>query len=110
MAFQQIVLTIALISLILWLVIIGVLLYYNRLDAQWPPEISECPDYWDVGPDGACKVNAALGNAGNGSCTSYKPPQSQTNDSRCTRQQWAKSCGIYWDGITDLGQDWCSKN
>ena len=107
MAFQRIVLTIAIVCLIFWLTIIGILLYYQQAQAEWPPEISQCPDYWDVAPDGSCKVNAALGNAGNGSCVSYTPPASNSQSARCTRQKWARGCGIYWDGITDLTADVC---
>ena len=46
--FQKVVLTIAAVILILTLVIIGILLFNQSSSAQWPPEVSSCPDYYTL--------------------------------------------------------------
>ncbi len=107
-AFQTIVLVVAIIILILILVLIGYALKTSKA-AQWPPLIGDCPDYWiDMSGNGAMCTNVQ--NLGNGHCTSSDWDNYYTMDftnasflggnGRCAKYQWAKDCGVEWDGIT----------
>jgi len=105
--FQKFILFVAIIILIIALVLIGISLTYAK-DQQWPPMTPECPDYWLVD-----------GSGNNTTCTNIKnlgtcPPQSgqkhlimnfntsafTSNNPSCSKYNWAKKCGISWDGIT----------
>ena len=44
--FQDIVIGIAVISLIAILIIFGVMLYYAKAKELYPPVTADCPDYW----------------------------------------------------------------
>ena len=44
--FQSIIINIAIISLIILFIIIGVMLYYAKSKEIYPPVIADCPDYW----------------------------------------------------------------
>ena len=39
---------IASIILIILLITIGIIMYYSAKNADFPPSIAECPDYWNV--------------------------------------------------------------
>jgi hypothetical protein len=103
-AFNKTVLTIAIILLVISLIFIGMSLYATQSDALWPPDPSECPDYWNITEDG-CEPNSSLGkhnNSGTGACSSRKPLKSRGEAARRKACNWAKSCGVYWDGISKL--------
>ena len=50
MTFQKTVLYIAVILLILSLSIIGFMLYKSKNSVKYPPELSVCPDFWEIKP------------------------------------------------------------
>ncbi len=99
MAFQKIVLIIALVLLILALVVIGVLIKSAQTTAKFPPETSKCPDFFKVDlQNGKIHCNNPLGL---GSCASgLTPVVGDTLDSRVQNCKLARGCGITWDGIT----------
>lgn len=106
MAFQGFVANIALLILIIALVVIGVLLY--RAKDKFLSEdivIGECPDYWTMEEDAQGKnycVNVK--NLGKSTCQSKMDfgvaPWTGT-DGSCKKYNWAKSCDLTWDGITN---------
>jgi hypothetical protein len=102
MSFQKIVLTVAVVLLILSLVVIGVLLYNKNSNIKFPPESSDCPDYFKATRKGVCKnVNhLAVSNpncsTGDFSGSGYEGKHGDKR--KCT---WAKECGLSWDGITN---------
>ena len=58
MIFQKLILTIAIISLIVILVVIGIALSKANAKTIWPPIVSECPDYWiDMSGNGEACLN-----------------------------------------------------
>ena len=109
MSFQKSVLMIAIIFLILFLVLIGVGLSNSTSDAEWPPIVGNCPDYWvDLSGNGSeCFNSHHLG-----TCSQYIPTaddkktmnfnQAPFNgtDGACAKFKWANKCGLTWDGIT----------
>ncbi len=101
MNFQRIVLYVATVLLILTLTFLGYLMYQAKSNVQFPPEISECPDYWKVTGLMQCHN---IQNLGNGTCEATKDfsgPEWQGETGMKNKKEWANSCGIVWDGITN---------
>lgn len=110
--FTRIVILVAAVILIMCLTFVGILLWYSRDVTVWPPETSECPDYWDAVGKNICQVNKAVGNAGNGANKAcqhmdFSGSQYKGKGGRKARCQWAKDCGVYWDGISDVQPPIC---
>lgn len=110
-SFNKIVIVSAGLILIISLVVIGVFVAKSISEDQFPPIISDCPDYWDVNYNAnnqvICKNNSSI-NIGSGkdSCIDYpvekfKENGSGADDVLCTKYKWSKSCGIIWDGVTN---------
>jgi hypothetical protein len=101
MNFQRIVLYVASVLLILTLAFIGYLLYQAKSNTAYPPEISECPDYWKVTGLLQCEN---VQNLGNGTCEKMKDFSSvewQGQSGMKKKKEWANMCGVVWDGITN---------
>ena len=62
---------------------------------------AQCPDYWKtVGPNQCENVQ----NLGNGTCNKvqdFSGPEWQGLGGYKKKSEWAKDCGIVWDGISD---------
>ena len=100
--FRQIVSIVALIVLIIVLIIIGFSLR-NTKDPNWPPNVSACPDYWEIDGSGKCVNAKALGkcNATSGDNTKdFTTDDYAGSIGPCKKYTWAKVCGLAWDGIT----------
>lgn len=94
---------------------------------RYPPWIGECPDYWIrvVSPDGTVSCQRDPNNAnGLGKCNvtagNYVSTQSMPSSdlvyggtsqantvnfkgvSLAKRCNWAKSCGVFWEGVSDV--------
>lgn len=99
--FQNIVLTIAIIILIITLCFIGISLYRQKTKATYPPVIPNCPDYWEM--KGKLCINSMnLGN-NNASCRGKKDfttAQWSGQPGMCGKYKWANACGLTWDGIS----------
>ena len=106
--FQKIVLFSAIIILIIALVFIGISLSYAKDGQKWPPVVPSCPDYWKFegeGDDTRC-VNvkdlgtcSATGENKHLSVNFNEAPYIGSKGT-CEKYNWAKRCGISWDGIT----------
>ena len=117
-AFQKFILFGAIILLIITLVFIGISLSKTNVDQQWPPIIPECPDYWTI--DGSGNNTLCINTKNLGTC----PPTSGQKfltmnfntapfigaNSKCAKYNWAKKCGISWDGITYGVSNPCQSN
>jgi hypothetical protein len=102
--FQQIVIMIAIVLLIICLIFIGVSLYRNKSSVQYPPVVANCPDYWlDESTDTTSKcVNAK--NLGNSTCQKmYDFSSSAWSGDRglCAKKKLAQECDLTWDGVTN---------
>jgi len=101
MSIQKIIIYLALVLLILMLTFIGYMMYKSKSSAKYPPEISECPDYWKV--VGIEKCDNIM-NLGKGSCHGvhdFSGPTWQGKTGMKNKYEWAKNCGVQWDGITN---------
>ena len=92
--FNKIVLFSAIVILIIVLIIITISLNYALFNANYPPVISDCPDFWDVSLNNDNQIvcnNIVRHNRG--TCND--------DDVICAKYRWAKKCNISWDGITN---------
>ena len=99
--FQKIVLFSALGVLVVCLIFIGLALSKTK-NENWPPMISQCPDYWDASADAKgntiCTNTRNLGLAStNADCKQKKAADLDTD---CAKYTYASNCGVMWDGIT----------
>ncbi len=117
MEFNKTVLIIATVLLIITLTILAIMLYNSHGGLQFPPEIGHCPDFWTLnkkdGNKSMCRNVQHLGKCGGGTadcceengknvCCPMDPTQwgkgKHANKKKC---EWAKDCGLTWDGITN---------
>lgn len=105
MSFQQIILYISTILLILVLVMFGFALSNKKHDEKYPPVQSECPDYWEVkrGGDGVpmCENVKKLGHPNCQTEMDFSKPNFKGPHGDCNKQKWARACGLTWDGVTN---------
>jgi hypothetical protein len=106
MSFQQTVLIIAVLVLVVLLIAVATMLHWNAKE-QWPPVVGDCPDYWmDLsGNGGECVNTHSLG-------TCNLPTKGDKNPANfaqspyvgiggtCAKYKWASQCDVTWDGIT----------
>jgi hypothetical protein len=101
--FQTSVMSIAIVLLIIWLIFIGVSLYRNKYNKEFPPILANCPDYWvdeSQNNNGSKCVNKK--NLGNSQCAKtmdFSSSMWNGTGGVCAKSKWAKSCGLTWDGI-----------
>ena len=99
MTFQKTTIIIASVILILMLILVAFMMHRAKENAAWPPMISECPDYFEVVSPGVCNNVKGLG-----SCKgtiNFSSSKYQGNAGLGEKKQWAKQCGVTWDGITN---------
>ena len=119
--FQRTILIVAIVILLIAFTVIGLILAYSTNKSKWPPVIADCPDYWlaadptnnlvtqhipNPNPKGSYCVNVKnLGTcpAANGQphlTMNFNSSVFTGSNGTCAKYNWAKSCGVSWDGIT----------
>ena len=108
--FNKTVLMIASILLILGLIIIGIIIIRSLEEEAFPPIVSDCPDYWNVGYNSSSEIICSNNQINSGysrpQCRNYPTSAFSVNgtsdaDKMCEKYKWAKDCNIHWDGITN---------
>lgn len=114
--FQKIVAIIAIIIFIVLMIFIASVLYNNKYGVDFPPTVSECPDYWldmektvtggDSFGEDSNTIQSCINvkNLGNSSCSKnmdFTEDFWQGTSGNCNKYKWAKACNITWDGITN---------
>jgi len=103
--FQNLVIIIAFVILILSLSLIGMALRRQKYHSDYPPVIANCPDYWidGSGNNGSgCKNNGmSIGNSTCSSSMDFSKPQWAGERGMCAKYKWATQCNLSWDGITN---------
>ena len=103
MNFQQVVLTVAICLLIVILILTSLIAYRAKETDQFPPVIAQCPDYWKVEDNNTCTNVHNLGR-GDGGCSNsmdFTTEEYAGADGLRKKCEWAKSCDLTWDGITN---------
>lgn len=98
LTFQKIISYIAAIILAGTLTIIGFMIYRSKQSIKYPPEISECPDYWEtIGPN-KCKNNLKVGTCDVDEMD-FNDPKYSGPQGKVEKCKWANGCGVVWDGL-----------
>ena len=98
MSFQKTVLIIGAIVLSVMLFFIGLAMQGLKKAQQYPPEVSACPDYWSKNSSDICSPNSGLDFN-----TSLVDGCNEYDETTGTDKKiWAESCGVKWDGITNI--------
>jgi hypothetical protein len=109
MSFDTIVVTIAIITLIVLLSFIGYGMYKNETTAKFPPVSNDCPDYWTskgTGENQKCVNTKHLGkclNTKDNDTINFNTAFYQGKQGFCRKADWARRCGVTWNGITNAG-------
>jgi len=111
MNFYKTVCIVALVILVVSLAFIGTALASSSKNVEFPPNISKCPDnyeivYDDYGEFESCRNNTLLDS--DEDCkikqfadASYSMPGIGPTSGACTKKKWAKKCNVDWDGLTN---------
>lgn len=99
MTFQKYAAIIAIVFLVLMLGLIAFMLYKSKTELAYPPNIAECPDYWEVSGNGVCNNVKKLGSCAGSADFSSPDWLGQTGLKK--KYCWAKGCGVTWDGVTN---------
>jgi hypothetical protein len=106
--FQQIVITVAILFLIIFLIYIAYMMHLNKVRLAYPPVTGSCPDYWidqSTGiEDSSNCINAK--NLGKSSASCPKNMNFNTalfsgSTGLCAKSVWSKNCDLTWDGVTN---------
>ena len=100
--FQKIVIIIAIILLILALAFIATAITNDKKNTQFPPVISECPDYWKHNVEkNVCENEHNLGKELNGSKIKELNLNVLNKLTLCDKLRASNNYNISWDGITN---------
>tara|TARA_B100000035_G_C20658800_1_gene404364 strand:- start:165 stop:536 length:372 start_codon:yes stop_codon:yes gene_type:complete len=109
--FNKITLIVSTIILIITLIFMIFYISDSLKNNNYPPVISDCPDYWDIKRDDndniICQNNSNI-NKGNGisNCNNYNialfnERGTTYDDIKCAKYNWAKKCNLSWSGVTN---------
>ena len=112
MNFYKIIPIIAIVLLIICLSVVGVALNFTSQDVIFPPNISDCPDFFVKDPDNKCVDVKGLSSGTEQKCNNidfvsedaddkYKNPGMGKSSGICAKKRWARSCNVNWDGVTN---------
>lgn len=103
--FQRIVLLVAGILFVGFMITVVYSMIKANSIGEWPPVIANCPDNWVMDADGkTCKnVNNVYKSGFESKCESINPSSEAYSGANglCQKYEWAKSCGVNWDGISN---------
>lgn len=104
-SFQVGTIIIAFIILSVCLVLIAYSLSQVKNNAQYPPVVADCPDYWldmSDGTGGNCiNKHADLGLTSCEKKMDFSKPFWSGELGMCRKKQWAQKCNLTWDGVTN---------
>jgi hypothetical protein len=121
MNFQKSVLLVAIILLVICLVLIGIALYNEKFNSDFPPVVADCPDFWverplsnsdDLNSDenkSTCYNVKGLGRSNCDKSMDFSGSAWTGNEGICNKYKWATACDLTWDGITNA-TDPCNTN
>ena len=98
--FQKLTIIIGLVILIISLGLIATAFYSMNKSRNHPPDVAECPDYFESTGKNKCSNVKNLG-----TCTDkdydFSTPEYRGNRGKKAKFELAKQCGWEWDGITN---------
>ena len=107
-SFQIGTIIIAFVVLSISLMFIAYSLMQIKNDAQYPPVVSDCPDYWldmSEGTGEKCINNHTdLGSSTCAKIMDFSDSFWSGDLGLCRKKQWAQKCNLTWDGVTNNNQ------
>lgn len=107
MNFYKFICILALVLLIVCLACIGVAMNSTSNSSIFPPNVSECPDFYKM-DSSYCTPLYTITKSSDSDCTSksfdsdpYTNSGMGPSSGMCEKQKWANACGVNWDGITN---------
>ncbi len=106
--YKYLALGLILLLLVFFIVISILVMRTDSKNITYPPEITDCPDYWYESYDKSTGKGKKCYNAhqlGSNECAEVMDFTTQDwtgSDSLCKKQTWANNCGLSWDGITNI--------
>ena len=83
------------------LILLAVVAYFvanHSKSQEFPATVSECPDYYTMDSNGKCIMDISVYDNSTSSCRTIDTGVMKAKE----KQQWAASCGVAWDGITNV--------
>jgi hypothetical protein len=94
------------ILIIFYIVIMILVMRTNTQPSTFPPETTDCPDYWyesyDKTKSSKCYNTHHLGSNECAEVMDFTTQDWTGSDALCKKQTWATNCGLSWDGITNI--------
>ena len=101
-------------SVVIFLGLIGYLMYTSKTNQIYPATINDCPDFYDLDSNNKCIANTTVWNNslpagcntidfidGSYDSVTYKAPGKTINSGICAKKLKSQECKITWDGITN---------
>ena len=102
-SFQTTVMSISIVLLIICLIFVGISLYRNKYNQDFPPSVANCPDFWldqSTKNNGSkCVNNQNLGNSQCQKTMDFSGSMWSGDAGLCNKLKWARSCDLSWDGL-----------
>jgi len=100
--FQKIVGYTAIFLFLILMLVIGILMMQAKKNTRFPPQIGDCPDYWQKdATTGKCLNVQNLG-INCPSPANFDTPEYLGPDGKKNKCEFAKNCSIEWDGISNM--------
>ena len=115
MGFHSAVIKFASIIFVVLVIVLSVIIALTGTQKVWPPEIANCPDYWEENTGGVCRNTKKLveynivDSKGDTLPGPKWPTKSENEDfynkgvvglkAKCV---WAKNNKVFWSGVTDI--------
>lgn len=99
LTFQKIVSYIAAIILAGTLSVIGFMIYNSKSSTKYPPEVAECPDYWESTGPNKCRNTLKVGKCTDTDEMDFNEPKYSGPTGITEKCKWANGCGLIWDGL-----------
>jgi hypothetical protein len=94
------------IFMLLMILILSIIVYNetsrNMKDVEFPPFVSNCPDFWKENSDGICRNKHNLGNTPVKFSVDPGNRDWEGAIGNCKKYKWANNHGLTWDGITNM--------
>jgi|LauGreSuBDMM15SN_2_FD.fasta_scaffold73434_3 hypothetical protein len=113
-SFYTIVVLVAVVFLIICLIIVGIMMQYQKGEDAFPPKANTCPDKWTVGATGSCAHGGNNGSMTTATAWCENNPAVCTvsgsqytfleGASVCDKQNFAKANDILWDGVSNYNK------
>ena len=116
MGFHSSVIKFASIIFVVLVIVLSIIISLTGTQKVWPPEIANCPDYWEENTGGICRNTKKIVNykvkkdhTGDALPLSEAWPTDRTSDffnkgvvglkAKCL---WAKKNNVFWSGVSDI--------